>query len=314
MGWTALAVLGITTAATVHGGTLWVAFPAQAESCSYAQVSNALHARLGDVDVRPGVHDVAGSDVSVALERDGSDWELRVRAVGEPELRRKLPKAGTDCVELTETSSLMIERYLDEIRWTGGRAVMQKLPPEPPKPPSPPWQIVLEVGGGAAAGALGLAPAGTLDVGARKGPWQLLLSGEVQGQKKTALSVGVPGGVPATGTLTLQAAAVQVSAGYFVATGFGELTLEVTPGAELFWSSTQGDNLPHHHSANTTVPFLGLRVGYDFPVWRRLFLSLRLEARAHANIAFVVTGAPNFTVSTGNFDGYASLAVGYVFL
>lgn len=137
----------LAAAAPAAAGTLWVAFPSGADPCGYDQLAAALHARLGEVSVRPGVHDATGDDVDVALERAGSDWGLRVKAGGERELERKLPKPGTDCVATTETAALMVERYLEDIRWTGGGAVVSKLPPLPPPPPPPRWQMVVEVGG-----------------------------------------------------------------------------------------------------------------------------------------------------------------------
>src|SRR5450432_1968219 len=174
MGGLALAVAAMINATTAPSGILWVVFPSQSETCGYAELQAALHARLGDVDIRPGPHEVEGGDVSVELERDSAtNWELHVHVAGERELQRQLSKPETSCVELTETSALMIERYLNDIHWAGDRGPVLKLPPEPPKPPSPPWQIVVEAGGAVAAGALGLTPAVTLELGVRHGPWQL---------------------------------------------------------------------------------------------------------------------------------------------
>jgi len=308
----ALVLVGLAAfarAATVQGGALWVAFPAQAESCSYEQLSIALRARLGEVDIRRGVHAAEGHDVSVVLQRDGRDWELLVRAAGALELRRKLPEAGTDCVELSETAALMIERYLDDIRWTGGRAELQPLATTAPTPPPPHWQVVLEFGGGVGVNSLGLAPATTVDVGMRKGPWQFEVSGELQGRVQTTVVVD---GVLETGTVTAQGS-LQLSAGYLVATGFGAVSLELAPGAEFFGSSTSTGTPPQYEVALTAVPFLGLRVGYEFPLGKQFFLSLRVEVRAHPNVDFVVTGTPSYTVSAGNFDGYGVVGLGYVF-
>lgn len=315
MGGLALAVAAMIRATTAQGGTLWVSFPSQSEACGYTELQAALHARLGDVDIQPGPHDVAGNDVGVDLERDSAtSWELRVHLRGERELQRQLSKSETSCVEFIETSALMIERYLDDIHWAGDRALVLKLPPVPPKPPPPPWHMFVQVGGAVAAGALGLTPAVTFDLGARRGHWQLALSGELQRHQQTTVSSSASTEVPEEATLTLQSAAAQLSAGYLVTTGVGALSFELTPGAEFFWASTMGGNLPHHGSALTAVPFLGLRLGYATPIWHRLFLSLQVEARVHSNVDFVVTGAPDFTVSTGNVDGYLSLGLAYVFL
>jgi hypothetical protein len=306
-----LAIVALVAAAPARAGTLWVAFPSGAEPCGYDQLAAALHARLGDVSVRPGVHDVLGDDVDVALERDGSEWGLRVRATGERELERKLPKPGTDCVATTETAALMVERYLDDIRWTGGGAVVQKLPPLPPKPPAPPWQMVLEVGG---AGELftiqstnPIGSAGALDIGVRWGNWQAELAGEVFQLPQEPLGF-VPNGSSAT--LQLLVVPLELAVGRHFPTGFGAFRLELAPGAELFWA-TRSANLFGQNDSPGLLPSLGLRLGYDFPLWRRLFLTLRVEARAHPVDEFVTTGL--LTVSTGYFDGNAALTLGYVF-
>lgn len=52
-------------------------------------------------------------------------------------------------------------------------------------------------------------------------------------------------------------------------------------------------------------------MGYDFPIWRGLFLTLRVEVRGHGAAEF--TGIDLLTVSTGYFDGNAALTLGYVF-
>src|SRR5215469_3524549 len=121
MGGSALAVASMIAAAIARGGVLWVDFAPQSEACGYPELEAALRARLGDVDIRKGPHEVAHDEASVKLERDGAEWELRVRVNEEPELRRKLPDTG--CVELTETSALVIERYLADIHWAGDSAL-----------------------------------------------------------------------------------------------------------------------------------------------------------------------------------------------
>jgi hypothetical protein len=318
------AIVALGAAASANAGTLWVAFPSGAEPCGYDQLAAALHARLGDVSVRPGVHDVMGDDVDVALERSGSDWGLRVRAAGEQELERKLPRPGTDCVATTETAALMVERYLDDIRWTGGGAVVQRLPPLPPKPPPPPWQMVLEVGG---AGALLVpqvapnlssgsgqpipGPGGILDIGVRWGNWQAELSGGYFQLPEQNLGGNVytvkNGSQPAT--LQWFVVPVELALGHRFSTGFGAFRLEVAPGAELY--QAQPANLYNGTTQLAVLPSVGLRLGYDFPIWKRLFLTLGAEVRAHGAKEFLAIGLE--TVSTGFFDGNAILTLGYVF-
>jgi hypothetical protein len=270
-----------------------------------------------------------GDDVDVALERDGKDWGLRVRAAGERELVRKLPQPGTDCVATTETAALMVERYLDDIRWTGGGAVVQQLPPLPPKPPPPPWQMVLEVGG---AGALfvpqdapglvsGQIPGGggVLDIGVRWGNWQAEVSGGVLQLSQQTLSFSEPfyrdGTAQYTATLQLLVIPAELALGRRFPTGFGAFRLELAPGAEFIWSSRSANLFGQNQASSVALPSLGIRLGYDFPLWRRLFLTLRVEVRGHEADEFGVTGltGPSSTVSTGYFDGSALLTLGYVF-
>ncbi|MHB8420888.1 MAG: hypothetical protein ACYDCL_22660 [Myxococcales bacterium] len=305
------------TALPAQAATVWVAFPARAEPCSYDQLEGALRARLGEVDVRPGVHDALPGDVLVDLDHDGADWSLQVQAAGENELRRKLPRPGLDCVALSETAALMVDRYLDGIHWAGASpAVVQQVPP-PPKAPA--WQLVLQVGGSGELGVLPqLGPGLTLDVGARRGRFQIELSGSASlgGQETVACAPDAacpPGGT--AGTLALQGAATQLALGYGLPVGFGTVRFELTPGAELFWVTTSpspGSFYFRSMPAFSALPFVGVRLGYELPLSRRLFLALRVEARGHlGEDQFSVTGST--TEFTRLFDGDASLALGYLF-
>jgi hypothetical protein len=312
------AIAALSAAASARAGTLWVVFPSGAEPCGYEQLAAALHARLGDVAVRPGVHDVLGDDVDVVLERDGKDWGLRVRAAGERELERKLPKPGTDCVATTETAALMVERYLDDIRWTGGGAVVQQLPPLPPKPPPPPWQMVLEVGGGGVLFVPQTTPGlvsgnlpgagGALDIGVRWGNWQAEASGGVFQLPQEAVGLDLNG---SQATVQLLMVPAELALGRRIPTGFGAFELEVAPGAELYWA-TRTNLFQQNEVSPVALPSVGLRLDYEFPIRKRLFLTLRVEARAHTVGSFGATGLPD-TVSTGYFDGNGILTLGYVF-
>ncbi len=310
--------LVVLAATPARAATLWVAFPARGDSCTYDQVAAALRARLGDVDVRPGLHDVSSGEVQVRLERAGDDWSLRVRAAGENDLERKLPRPGLDCVALSETAALMVDRYLDDIRWAGaGPAVVQKVPPPPP---APGWQLVLQVGGSGEQGVLPqVGPGITLDVGARKGRWQIEASGAMglgPGQAALVCANSICSQPGQNGTLAMQAGTVQVAAGYGLPLGFGDVRFELAPGAELFsvavTRSSSSSQIFQLAPGITPLPFVGARVGYEAPVWRRLYLAFRIEARAHLGEAqFQVENYT--TVFTRLFDGDASLALGYLF-
>ncbi|HUB05986.1 MAG TPA: hypothetical protein VMB50_03250 [Myxococcales bacterium] len=311
-----LLLLALVAAAPARAATVWLAFPSHADPCSYDQAEAALRARLGDVDVRPGVHDLFAGEVLVRVDRDGDDWSLKVRAAGEQELQRKLPRPGPDCVALSETAALMVDRYLDDIRWSGVGGAVQRVPP-PPKPPG--WQLVLQVGGSGEQGLLPqVGPGLTLDVGARKGRWQLELSGSaglVAGQIDLDCENSICIAPGKNGTLAMQTGAAQIALGYGLPVGFGAVRFELAPGAELFWVTTTqspGGQLFNVGTTFSALPFAGARIGYELPLWRRLFLALRVEARYHPwQERFEVTG---YTAEvTRVFDGDASLALGYVF-
>jgi hypothetical protein len=111
----------------------------------------------------------------------------------------------------------------------------------------------------------------------------------------------------------MQTATAQLAVGYGLPVGFGDVRFELAPGAQLFWVSAgpQG-TLFALTPTFSALPFVGVRLGYELPVWRRLFLALRFEARGHlGEDQFQVTGST--TEFTRIFDGDASLALGYVF-
>ena len=257
-GW-ALA-LGILCALPARAGTLWIAFPARADPCGFDQLASALRARLPGVEIRPGVHDVGPSDADVALDLRDDQWSLRVAAAGEQELRRELPPPGADCLALSETAALMVERYLDDLRWTGISAVVAAVPAPTP---APPVQAIVEIGGGAVLGALGLTPAAELDLGVRRGPWQLEATGEAARSGQLAFAASDPG----PGDLSLSTALAQLSIGRLFGVGFGALRLEVTPGAELLWAQASGAKLFQQKPgfAAADVPRLKLKWAFGFP-------------------------------------------------
>ncbi len=305
----ALALLAITVSAGARAATLWIEIPAGAAPCDLDQLEGALRSHVGAADVRPGLHDVDGSDVAVALERAGDRWTLRVRAAGERELRRRLPPAGADCVALSETAASMVERYLDDIRWTGGTAVVAPLPAPAPQPATP-WQILLEAGGSAAIETLGVTPAAQLDVGSRHGALDLELTAALAGSRTLPVTTD-----PSRAAIAVQTSLLQLSAGYVRALGFGALRFEAAPGAELIRAQAAGSLIFGATPQTAILPFLGGRFAYELPLGRRFRLTARVEARAlFTREAFSIDLDPSQTrATTPAVDGDAGLSLGYLF-
>ncbi len=105
--------------------------------CPAAALEDAIRARL------PGVQ-LAGApsgpdDLRGWLRPAEGGFALEVRrAGGEVALRRQLPLGEDDCKLAAETAALILDRFLDEIRWSGKPASIEPLPARPPPPmPAP---------------------------------------------------------------------------------------------------------------------------------------------------------------------------------
>ena len=90
--------------------------------------------------------------------------------------------------------------------------------------------------------------------------------------------------------------------------------MEIIPGAELFWVSSQGSLVFHQSTAFDALPFVGLRTGYEVALGSHWLVSLRVEARAHlGQSTFVVQAYTPSQLVTHLVDGDATLAIGYAF-
>ena len=306
--------------------TIWVAAPPGVAPCTVDVFAEAFRARLGQVAVLPGEPDLATGEMQVAIRPAGNGLELRVKAAAERELIRKLPGPGTDCVAASETAALMVERYLDEVGAGVGVATAPPLVPLPPLASPTPWGLALE---GAVTAELAVLPqlapgestsipplgiGGSIAIGVRRGPWQLAARGALEPSGTTAIAGSVPG---AGGSLNLQAGALALVVSYLLAAGPGAVRFELSPGAQLFWANTStsnGGQFGTIGSSFSLLPFIGVGVGYEWPLWEHLSALAGASMRVHlGSTQLEVEGVSRDTAYTRQLDGEAWLGVGYVF-
>ena len=296
-----------------RAGTLSVALPAEAAPCDFGQIAQALQAQLPGAVVVEGPARAQG-EVAIAFATGRETWRLTVGAPGAAELQRELPAPGTECTALAETSALIIERYLDSIAWTPEPAVVTPLPPPPPPLP---WQLVLGVGVGGYLGRALIAPLGELDVGARRGRWQLTaglaspLLGSVAGQVSLSTPTAVPD-LPTTGTLQSWLFAMDVALAYRVPLRLGTVAFGIEPGAELVRAVPSPTSHPPLFSDATSLaasPDVGLSAAFEVPLSARLSMGIRVRARAMALQTTFAAPGENGRLVTSWVDGDATLGL-----
>lgn len=301
--------------------TIWVVAPPDIAPCTVDVFAGAFRARLGQVTVVPGERDLVAGEMQVTIRPAGQGLELRVRAAEERELIRELPGPGADCVAASETAALMIERYLEEV----GTGISVATGPSfvPPAPPAR-WGIVFELtlttelavlpqlapGDSTTIPAVGIG--GAIAIGVRRGPWQLAARVTLEPGGTTVVV-----GDLADGSLNLQAYAVALAGNYLLAAGPGSVRFELAPGVQMFSANTTTSNGPRFGptgSAFRLLPFLGIGVGYQVPVWKDLSALITASMRVHlGSTDFEITGVSDDTVYTRQLDGEASLGLCYVF-
>ncbi len=309
MRWLALGLSGLALGAgfpaVARAGTVWVALPEEPGPCSFERLASLVAAERRDLTLQPGLHELTDRDSLVQLFRLDDKWTLWVRARGQRELVRSLPAPGADCVDLLQTSAFMVERYLDEVRWGSEDPTVVRPLARPDATPNPnAWHGVLELGVAAhlaaAGGNASAAPELRLDVGARSGPWLVELSGFV---------LLTQPGQPGTPSNTAQIQGLQVVGGRRFGLGPGTLRVELLLGADVAAQSAVPATAPDGSEQPVqTTPFFGARVGWEIPLYHRLFASLLVEGRA-----FYVGEDPPPWWLKPPFDGDASLGLGYVF-
>ncbi|MHB8416572.1 MAG: hypothetical protein ACYDCL_00750 [Myxococcales bacterium] len=293
-------LLALSLAATPP--TLWLTLPTTGTGpCTEAEVVSSIHAREPGVDVRTGGSARPG-DASAALAVEGGTWSLTVQSAGLRPLRRELPTPGADCVATSDTAALMLDRYLDDIHWSGRGTAFADL--ERPR-----VEGVVEVGSSLAASPVGALPALELDLGARRGPFQLGLGGSVAWPEQSAFPA------PYAGAYSVQLASARLVAAWRPRLGPGTARVELAPGAELFWvgaSYPSATRLFQNHPAFDAAPYLGLRLGYELALPARFAVALRAEGRLLLiRPSFEVQGeqASIPPVAAGPLDGNVTVAL-----
>ncbi len=137
----ALAALLLLAAPALHLGQTKTAdrgLPCPA----HAAVEVALRELLPGLRVE-GSGDLAEGDLEVRLAREEGRWLLSLRHPGgKVALERALVLPARDCALLGRTAALVIDRYLEEVRWSGRPPRLLPLPqPEPEGLPLPPLPV-----------------------------------------------------------------------------------------------------------------------------------------------------------------------------
>ncbi|HUB06985.1 MAG TPA: hypothetical protein VMB50_08290 [Myxococcales bacterium] len=297
------AIWGASLAATGPVRALRVDLRAAGASCRADDILASLRLHLPGLTIAEGVGREDG-EATLAL-RSGARWRLRIRVAGEPALERDLPAPGPSCLSFAERVALVASRYLEDLHASGVAAPLEPLPPPPPPPR---WHLDLSAGATAELGLVGVAPAGALDLGVHRGPWQVELSGAWFGGS----TVAVVGAENTPASLNLGEQLLALAGGWRWSTRVGALRLEGVVGGELFEASTTGGLLFHRSSDTAVAPFVGARVAYDFWLWRGLFVGPRLDARVH--LGSVTVDVDGVAPVTKVADGSLGISAGYVFL
>jgi hypothetical protein len=130
----------------------------------------------------------------------------------------------------------------------------------------------------------------------------------------TAVAGSVAG---AGGTLQVNAGAAALVGNYLLAAGPGAVRFELSPGTQLYSASTttsNGGQFGKTGSNFSILPFIGVGLGYEVPLWEHLSALIGASMRVHLGTTELeVQGVPADTVYTRQLDGEASLGLGYVF-
>jgi hypothetical protein len=174
------------------------------------------------------------------------------------------------------------------------------------------WAVLPQLAPGDATAIQALGLGGSIALGARRGPWQLLARGTLEPGGTTTVN-----GSYNTGSLQLNAGAVALSGSYLLGAGPGDLKFDLTPGVQLFWASTStsnGGQFGETGSNFSALPFVGIGLGYQWPLVEHLSALVGVLMRVHlGTTAFDVQGVSADTAYTRRLDGEASLGLGYVF-
>jgi hypothetical protein len=144
----ALAALLLLAAPALHLGTGARADADKGLPCpGHAALSGALGQLIAGIRIEEGP--VIEGDLVARLSRERGRWQLLVKqADGSVALRRSLDLPAKECALLGRTAALVIDRYLEDVRWPGRPPKLQPLPqPEPSGEPSPP-PLPVEPGAG----------------------------------------------------------------------------------------------------------------------------------------------------------------------
>lgn len=310
-----------------------------------AALDGSLRQRLPGVRVEEGPEaGLAGADLQASLRPEASAWTLELRrGGGEVALSRRLPFAPGACGLAADTAALVIDRFLEEIRWPGRPPSIAPLPapprPEPLEPPKPDASPAAQLApasispiGLAALGAGGADPSGRLTIALGPAAWvglprdlraAALLEATLRLADRFEVGVTALAALPSAsavtisgesrGTLSVQSALVGAIASACADAGRFRLCGGPLAGVRASSGSPSG-RLFQASSALLLQPELGLRATAALQISSRFSLALvALAAAPLGSGTFNVAGAdaarelPAVDLSLGLRLGFSAL-------
>jgi hypothetical protein len=249
--------------------------------CPAAALEGAVRARVPSVQV--GGAPSGGDDLRASLFPDETGFSLEVRRAGEVALRREL--RIEECQLAVDTAALVIDRFLDEIHWSGKPATIEPLPAPPPVvAPLPQRRPRFEFGAGPVLwlGAPDDVRAGALIAATVRLEDPFEASFLALGSASSAASL------PASGAIDLRQAVLALSAAACAEPGIFRLCAGPLLGARASLGSATG--VRQAGSAVIWQPEAGLQARAAVRLGAGFLLGIQL-------LGSVIPGSATFTVS-----------------
>ena len=264
-----------------------------------AALEAALRSRLPGVRVDRDLAQSPG-DLRAQLSRGPAAWLLELQGDAGVALSRELLLPQDECAVAAETSALVVERFLEEVRWSGRPQPIAPLPSLAPPPPplivAPlplqrprPHALALALGPAAWLGLPSdLRPAALLEASARLGE-QLRLGGSFLLGGAATQTVTIESQV--RGTTSVSAGLLAAHASLCDGPGALSLCAGALVGARGSLGSSSG-TLFQKSSAFLVQPEVGVRASAGLRLGSRWELGLALIGGvALGSASFVVDGA-----------------------
>ncbi len=248
--------------------------------CPAAALEGAVRARVPSVQV--GGEPSGGDDLRASLLPAETGFSLEVRRAGEVALRREL--RIEECQLAVDTAALVIDRFLDEIHWSGKPATIEPLPAPPVVEPLPQRRQRFEFGAGPVLwlGAPDDVRAAALIAATVRLEEPFEASFLALGAASSAASL------PASGSIDLRQAALALSAAACAEPGRFRLCAGPLAGARASLGSATG--VRQAGSAVIWQPEAGLQARAAVRLGAGFLLGIQL-------LGSVIPGSATFTIS-----------------